>query len=95
MTALRGYTLNLYFDREHWLAHFVEMPEISAFSAPPEKVLRELQTAWELVKADYIAQGLAVPASPRRKRIVRVIRSRFDDQKSPSLPNTTMRLNHA
>jgi predicted RNase H-like HicB family nuclease len=56
-----GHTINLYFDDEHWLAHFVEMPEISAFSSSPENALRELQIAWELVKTDYIEQGEAVP----------------------------------
>lgn len=60
-----GYTLNLYFDGGHWLAHFVEMPEISAFANTPEEALHELQTAWEMVKADYLEQGEAVPVAPR------------------------------
>ena len=52
-----GFTLRLYFDGEHWLAHFVEMLEISAFSDTPEAAVRELQTVWEMVKADYIESG--------------------------------------
>ena len=56
-----GYTLKLYFDGEHWLAHFVEMPEVSAFSSTPENALRELQVAWELVKTDYMEQGENIP----------------------------------
>ena len=37
-----GFTLNLFFDDEHWLAHFAEMPEISAFASSPEMAVREL-----------------------------------------------------
>ncbi|TAN50107.1 MAG: type II toxin-antitoxin system HicB family antitoxin [Methylococcaceae bacterium] len=62
-----GHTLNLYFDGEHWLAHFVEMPEVSAFAVTPENALLELQTAWELVKADYIEHG-ELPPSARHIR---------------------------
>lgn len=63
-----GHTINLYFDDEHWLAHFVEMPEISAFSSTPENALRELQIAWELVKADCIEQGESIPLGSQFER---------------------------
>lgn len=63
-----GHTINLYFDDEHWLAHFVEMPEIAAFSSTPENTLRELQIAWELVKTDYIEQSESVPLDSHVKR---------------------------
>ncbi len=60
-----GFTLNLYFDGEHWLVHFVEMPEISAFSATPEMAMQELQTVLEMVKADYLENGESVSVAPR------------------------------
>ncbi|MEI7868050.1 MAG: hypothetical protein WCI11_09155 [Candidatus Methylumidiphilus sp.] len=60
-----GFTLNLYFDGEHWLVHFVEMPEIPAFSATPEMAVQELQTVWEMVKADYFENVESVPVAPR------------------------------
>ena len=63
-----GHTINLYFDNEHWLAHFVEMPEISAFSSRPETALQELRIAWELVKTDYFEQGEPVPKVSRFER---------------------------
>jgi len=63
-----GFTLNLYFDGEHWLVHFAEMPEISAYSATPEIAVRELQTVWEMVKADYLQNGESVPIAPRVRK---------------------------
>ena len=63
-----GFTLNLYFDDEDWLVHFLEMPEISAFSATPEMAVQELQIAWEMVKADYLEDGEPVPVAPRVRK---------------------------
>jgi predicted RNase H-like HicB family nuclease len=63
-----GYTLTLFHDGEHWLAHFVEMPEVSAFAATPEGALAELHTAWEMLKADYVDSGEPIPSAPRARR---------------------------
>ena len=59
-----GFTLNLYFDGEHWLAHFVEMPEISAFASSPETAVVELQIVWDMVKGDYLESGETIPVAP-------------------------------
>ena len=64
-----GFTINLYFDGEHWLAHFVEMPEISAYANSPESALKELQCAWDMVKADYLENGEPVPVVPQRQQV--------------------------
>ena len=64
-----GFTINLYFDGEHWLAHFVEMPEISAYANSPESALKELQCAWDMVKADYVESGEPVPVAPQRQQV--------------------------
>lgn len=54
-----GFTINLYMDeQEEWLAHFQEMPNISAFGDTPQEALEELKTAWELTKEYYLAQDL-------------------------------------
>jgi predicted RNase H-like HicB family nuclease len=63
-----GYTLTLFHDGEHWLAHFAEMPEIAAFAVTPEHALRELQTVWGMVKADYRDSGKPVPVAPRSRQ---------------------------
>ena len=63
-----GFTLNLYFDGEHWLAHFVEMPEISAFASSPETAVVELQIVWDMVKVDYLESGEPIPVAPRLRQ---------------------------
>ena len=43
-----GYTVNMFLDEDgEDLAHFVELPNVSAFGESPEKALSELATAWE------------------------------------------------
>lgn len=63
-----GYTINLYRDQEgDWLAHFVEMPNVSAFSDTPEEALDELYEAWEGLKECYCADCEEIPIAPSRK----------------------------
>ncbi|MGH8643647.1 MAG: type II toxin-antitoxin system HicB family antitoxin [Gammaproteobacteria bacterium] len=63
-----GFTVNLYLDEDgDWLAHFVELPNISAFANSPEQALVELDTAWRLVKRSYIEDREPVPVAPSRK----------------------------
>jgi predicted RNase H-like HicB family nuclease len=63
-----GFTLNLYFDGEHLLAHFMERPEISAFAGSPEIAVGELQVVWDMMRADYIESGESIPTAPRLSR---------------------------
>jgi predicted HicB family RNase H-like nuclease len=63
-----GFTINLFTDENgDFLAHFVELPNISAFADTPQAALQELKTAWELVKEDYRASGEVIPVAPTRK----------------------------
>ena len=63
-----GYTINVFLDDDgEYLAHFVELPNVSAFGESPEDTLRELQTAWEGVKESYLKHGEPVPVAPARK----------------------------
>ena len=60
-----GFTVNLYLDEEDdWPAHFVELPNISAFADTPEQALAELDSAWRLVKRSYTEDGEPGPAAP-------------------------------
>ena len=69
-----GFTLNLYVDETgDWLAHFVEMPNISAFADTPEMAISELKIVWEMVKEDLIAKGLEIPQSPRKQEYSKAI----------------------
>lgn len=63
-----GYTINLVQDKDgDWLAHFVEMPNVSAFGETPQQAVEELRVAWELMKESYKADGETVPQAPSRK----------------------------
>ena len=64
-----GYTVNLILDDDgDWLAHLVELPQVSAFANSPEKAIGELKTAWEAVKASYTERQEQIPLAPARKR---------------------------
>jgi predicted HicB family RNase H-like nuclease len=63
-----GFTVNLYKDEDgDWLAHFVELVNISAFGETPETAIAELKTAWEMVKEDYRASEEKIPIAPSRR----------------------------
>ena len=64
-----GFTINLYLDEQgDWLAHFKEMPNISAFGDTTQEALEELKNAWELVKEDYQEKGKEIPISPKYQK---------------------------
>ncbi len=74
-----GYTINVFLDEEgEYLAHFVEMPNVSAFGESPEKALSELATAWEGVKESYQKHGESVPIAPSRKKFSGQFNVRID-----------------
>ena len=63
-----GFTVNLFLDEDgDYLAHFVEMPNISAFSNTPEGALRELSVAWKCVKETYEEDQEPIPQAPSRE----------------------------
>jgi predicted HicB family RNase H-like nuclease len=66
--AFEGYTVTIFLDDDgDYLAHFVEMPSVSAFGETPEKALQELKTAWEGVKESCRKHGDPIPIAPVRK----------------------------
>ena len=63
-----GFTVNVFFDEDgDYLAHFVEMPNVSAFSDTPEGALRELAVAWKGVKESYQKHQEPIPQAPSRE----------------------------
>ena len=63
-----GFTVNLFLDEDSdYLAHFVEMPNVSAFSDTPEGALRELAAAWKCVKETYAEDQEPIPKAPSRE----------------------------
>jgi len=64
-----GYTVNLILDEdEQYLAHFVEMPSVSAFGNTPEEALLALEDAWGLMKEDYIAHKEDIPITSSHRQ---------------------------
>ena len=62
-----GFTVNVFLDEDgDYLAHFVEMPNVSAFSDTPEDALRELAVAWKGVKESYQKHHEPIPKAPSR-----------------------------
>lgn len=63
-----GFTVNVYQDDDgDFLAHFVELPSVSAFAATPEEALKELAEAWAGVRESYEKRGEMVPVAPARR----------------------------
>jgi predicted RNase H-like HicB family nuclease len=59
-----GHTVNLYLDEDgDWLAHVVDLPNVSAFGDTPEQAIRELGIAWEGIKESYRKRGEPVPVA--------------------------------
>jgi len=63
-----GFSVNIYKDEEgDWLAHFVELPTVSAAGDSPEEALKELKLAWEAMKASHRKHGDEIPIAPSQK----------------------------
>ena len=74
-----GYTINLFRDEDgDWLAHFVELPNVSAFADSPEGALDELYQAWEGMKECYREDGEEVPIAPSRREYSGCFNVRID-----------------
>lgn len=66
-----GFIINLYVDEQgDWLAHFQEIPTVSAFGDTPQEALEELKTAWELVKEEYQENNQEIPQASDRLKIL-------------------------
>jgi predicted RNase H-like HicB family nuclease len=50
------------------MAHFIELPNISAGGKTPEQALTELRIAWAMVKDSYREDGEPVPQPTYRAR---------------------------
>ena len=60
-----GFTVNVFLDEDgDYLAHLVELPNVSAFGPTPADALGELKTAWELMKECYQMDGEPIPKVP-------------------------------
>lgn len=81
-----GFAINLFLDEDgDYLAHFTELPEISAFGKSPEGALCELEAAWQGVKQSYVEAGKPIPVAPARKEYSGQFNIRIDRRLHRSL----------
>ncbi len=73
-----GYGVELHEESGRWVAHLLELPEVSAHGDTPEDALTELADAWALVKACYKQDGQPVPVAPARRNYSGQFQVRID-----------------
>ncbi|MYC76402.1 type II toxin-antitoxin system HicB family antitoxin [Candidatus Poribacteria bacterium] len=57
-----GFAVKVFLDEDgDYLAHFVEMPNVSAFANTPEDALKERAVAWQGVKESYRKHSELIP----------------------------------
>lgn len=63
-----GYSIQILEDEEgDHIAHFVELPNVSACGSTAEEAIAELKIAWEAMKMSYHKHKDPVPLAPTRK----------------------------
>lgn len=63
-----GFSIHLLQDDDgDSVAHFVELPNVSACGSTAEEALSELKEAWEAMKESYRKHKEPVPVAPSRK----------------------------
>lgn len=63
-----GFSIYLAEDEDgDFLAHFIELPNVSAFASSPEGALHELKLAWEGIKESYHKHNEPIPVAPAKK----------------------------
>ena len=76
-----GFTVNVFLDEDgDYLARFVEMPNVSAFSDTPENALKELAEAWKGVKESYHKHNEPIPQAPSREAYERSFNIPVDEE---------------
>jgi len=74
-----GFSVNIYLDEDgDWLAHFIEMPGISACGDTSIEALQELKTAWEGAKKSYRKHGEKIPVALSQKKYSGHLNVRID-----------------
>ncbi len=63
-----GFSIHLLEDNDgDFVAHFVELPNVSACGSTAEDALSELKEAWETMKQSFRQHKEAIPIAPTRK----------------------------
>lgn len=64
-----GFSIHIVTDSVgDYVAHFVELPNVSAAGGTAEDAIAELKIAWEGMKNSYRKHGDPIPIAPTRKK---------------------------
>ena len=59
-----GFSIHIITDSDNdYIAHFVELPNVSACGGTKEEAIAELKIAWEAIKESYRKHGDKIPAA--------------------------------
>lgn len=74
-----GFSVNIFLDDDgDWMAHFIELPNVSACGSTAEEALQELKIAWNEVKESYRQRGETIPTAPSQKKYSGHLNVRID-----------------
>jgi len=74
-----GFSVNIFLDDDgDWLAHFIELPNISACGSTAEEALQELKVAWDAMKESYRQHNQQIPIAPSQKKYSGHLNVRID-----------------
>ena len=63
-----GFSFQIIEDEDgEFIAHFLELPEVSASGESIEEAIKELANAWETMKESYRKHHEEIPVAPMRK----------------------------
>ena len=86
MNSFDGFAVNLIEeDNQNWVAHFVELPSVSAGGANPETALYALKEAWIAMKESYQKHNEPIPLTSSRKEYSGQFNVRIDRRLHKSL----------
>lgn len=81
-----GFSIHLLQDEDgDFVAHFVELPNVSACGSTAEEALSELSEAWEAMKESYQKHNEAIPIAPSRKEYSGQFNVRIDKRDHKAL----------
>ena len=81
-----GFSIHLLQDNDgDFVAHLVELPNVSACDSKAEEALSELKEAWEAMKESYRKHNEAIPVAPLRKEYSGQFNIRIDKRDHKAL----------
>lgn len=81
-----GFSIQLLQDDEgDFIAHFIELPNVSASGSTAEESLFELKEAWEAMKESYIKHNQEIPVAPSKKEYSGQFNVRIDKRDHKAL----------